>query len=41
MFINGDVNWLDILNDAVVTYHNNKHTTINMTTVDASNIPEG
>ena len=37
MFINGDGNWLNILNDAVVTYNNNIHSTINMTPVDASN----
>ena len=39
MFINGDGNWLNILNDAVVTYNNNIHSTINMTPVDASNNP--
>ena len=37
MFINGDGNWVNILNDAVVTYNNNIHSTINMTPVDASN----
>ena len=38
MFINGDDNWVNLLNDAVVTY-NNIHSTINMTPVDASNNP--
>ena len=38
MFINGDGNWVNILNDAVITYNNNIHSTINMTPVDASNI---
>ena len=37
MFINGDGNWVNIFNDAVVTYNNNIHSTINMTPVDASN----
>ena len=36
-FINGDGNWVNILNDAVVTYNNNIHSTINMTPVDAFN----
>ena len=40
MFINGDGNWLNILNDAVITYNNNTHSTINMTPVDASNNPD-
>ena len=40
MFINGDGNWLIILNDAVITYNNNIHSTINMTPVDASNNPD-
>ena len=40
MFINGDGNWVKILNDAVLTYNNNYHTTINMTPVDASNNPD-
>ena len=40
MFINGDGNWVNILNDAVVTYNNNIHSSINMTPVDASNIPD-
>ena len=39
MFIIGDVNWVDILNNAVITYNNNIHSTINMTPVDASNYP--
>ena len=34
MFINGDCNWVNKLNDAIVTYNNNKHTTINTTPVD-------
>ena len=37
MFINGDGNWVNILNDAVITYNNNIHSTINMKPVDASN----
>ena len=36
MFIIGDGNWLKILNDAVITYNNNIHSTINTTPVDAS-----
>ena len=40
MFINGDGNWVNILNDAVVTYNNNIHSTINMSPVDASNNPD-
>ena len=40
MFINGDGNWVNILNDAVITYNNNIHSTINMTFVDASNNPD-
>ena len=39
MFINGDRNWVNILNDAVVTYNNNIHST-NMTSVNASNNPD-
>ena len=35
MFINGDGNWVNILNDAVITYNKNIHSTINMTPVDA------
>ena len=40
MFINGDGNWVNILNDAAVTYNNNIHSTINMTLVDASFNPD-
>ena len=40
MFINGDGNRVKILNDAVITYNNNIHSTINMTPVDASNNPD-
>ena len=40
MFFNGDGNWVNILNDAVVTYNNNIHSTINMTPVDVSNNPD-
>ena len=40
MFINGDGNWVNTLNDAVITYNNNIHSTINMTPVDASNNPD-
>ena len=40
MFINGDGNWVNILNDVIVTYNNNIHSTINMTPVDASNNPD-
>ena len=40
MFINGDGNWVNILNDAVVTYSNNIYSTINMKPVDASNNPD-
>ena len=40
MFINGDSNWANILNDAVVTYNKSIHSTINMTPVDASNNPD-
>ena len=40
MFINGYGIWVNILNDAVVTYNNNIHSTINMTLVDASKNPE-
>ena len=40
MFIYGDGNWVNIINDAVVTYNNNIHSTINMTPVDASNNPD-
>ena len=40
MFINGDGNCVNILNDAVITYNNNIHSTIKMTPVDASNNPD-
>ena len=40
MFINGDGNWVNILNDAVINYNNNIYSTINMTPVDASNSPD-
>ena len=40
IFINGDGNCVNILNDAVITYNNNIHSTINMTPVDASNNPD-
>ena len=40
MFINGDGNWVNILNDAVITYNNDIHSTIKMTPVDASNNPD-
>ena len=40
MFINGDGNWVYILNGAVVTYNINIHSTIKMTAVDASNNPD-
>ena len=40
MFFNGDGNRVNILNDAVVTYNNNIHSSNNMTPVDASNNPD-
>ena len=47
IFINGDPrsgfadgNWVNILNDSVITYNNNIHSTINLTPVDASNNPD-
>ena len=40
MFINGDGNLVNILNDAVITYNNNIQSTIDMTPVDASNNPD-
>ena len=40
MFINGDGNWVNILNGAVVTYNINIHSTIKMTPVDASYNPD-
>ena len=40
MFINGDGNWVNILNEAVITYNNNIHSTFKMTPADASNNPD-
>ena len=40
MFINGDGNWVNIPNDAVVTYNNNIHSTIKVTPIDASINPD-
>ena len=40
MFINGDGNWVNILNDAVIAYNNNIHSIINMTPADASSNPD-
>ena len=40
MFINGDGNWVNILNDAVIKNNNNIHSTIKMTPVDAFNNPD-
>ena len=40
MIIKGDCNWVNILSDAVITYNNNIHFTINMTPVDASKNPD-
>ena len=40
MFINGDGNWINILNDAVATNNNNILSTIKMTPVDALNNPD-
>ena len=40
MFIDGDGNRVNIVNDAVITYNNNIHSTINMTPVDASINPD-
>ena len=40
MFNNNDGNWVNILNDAVITYNSNIHSSINMTPVDASNNPD-
>ena len=34
MFFNGDGNWVNILNDAVITSNNNIHSTINMTYIN-------
>ena len=36
MFVNGDGNWVNNLNDAAITYNNNIHSTNNM----ASNNPD-
>ena len=40
MFINGEGNWVKILNDAVITYNNSIHSATNLTTVGASNNPD-
>ena len=40
IFTNGDGNWVNILNDAVITNNNNIHSTINMTPLVASNNPD-
>ena len=40
MYINGDGKWVNLLKDAIITYNNNKHSTINVTPVDNSNNPE-
>ena len=40
MFINRDDNWVNILNDAVMTYNNSFYSTNNITPVDASNNSE-
>ena len=40
MFINVYGNWVNFLSDAVITYNNNIHSTINMTPVDAPNNPD-
>ena len=40
MFINGDGNWVNIRNDAVITHNIYIHSTINMTPIDASNNPD-
>ena len=40
MFINVDGNWVNILNDAVITYNINIQSTINMRPADASNNPD-
>ena len=39
MFNNGDGIWVYLLSDAVVTYNNNIHSTINLTPVYASDNP--
>ena len=40
MSINGDGNWVNLLNEAVVTYNINIHCTKNMSPFDVSNHPE-
>ena len=40
MFINSYGNWVNLLNDALVTYNNNCHSIINMTSGDASIHPD-
>ena len=40
MFINVDDNWVNIKNDAVITFNNNIHSTIHLTPVDAPNNPD-
>ena len=40
MIINGDSNWMNIVNEAIVTYTYNKHSAYNRTPNDASNNPE-
>ena len=39
MFLNGDDYWVNILKEAVITYNNNIHSTINMSPADASDNP--
>ena len=40
MFINGDGNWVNIFNDAGISYNNNIHSTNKMAPIDASNFPD-
>ena len=40
MFINDDCNWMNVVNDAIVTYTYNKHSAYNRAPSDASNNPE-
>ena len=40
MFISDDDNWVNLLTEAITTYINNIHLTINMSPVNASNHPE-
>ena len=40
MVIIVDFNWVNLLNDAIITYNNNNLSTENMTSVDASYNPE-